>query len=178
MEPQYLELPESLFETSAVADFTGEVSLPDIHMTPDVYHFEKPVSYNLFITNTGGALLVTGTVSAEAETACARCLDPVVLDEVAEVEAYYLISGKDEPLSEDEEVEYDQLVDGKKIDLTSLCQATLALAFPYITLCQEDCKGLCPQCGVNLNKETCDCKPEEPDDSTNPFAALKNLKFD
>ena len=178
MESQYLLLPESLFETSAVGDFTGEIVLPDITMTPDVYHFAKPVRYNLFITNTGGALLVTGTVSAEAETTCARCLDPVTLDVDAEVEAYYLIPGKDEPFTEDEEVEYDQLTDGKKIDLTTLCQSTLALAFPYITLCSDDCKGLCPQCGTNLNNETCSCSTEEPDDSTNPFAVLKNLKFD
>ncbi|WP_251197814.1 YceD family protein [Anaerotardibacter muris] len=178
MEHQYLSLPESLFETSAVGDFRGEIPLPDITMTPDVYHFARPVRYDLFITNTGGALLVTGTVSAAAETSCARCLDPVTLDMDAEVEAYYLIPGKDEPITEDEEIEYDQLVEGKKIDLTELCQASLALAFPYITLCSDDCKGLCPQCGKNLNHETCDCAVEEADDSTNPFAVLKDLKFD
>lgn len=178
MEHQYLSLPESLLETSAVGDYRGEITLPDITMTPDVYHFDKPVHYDLFITNTGGALLVTGTVSAEAETACARCLDPVKLSVDAEVEAYYLIPGKDEPLTEDEEIEYDQLEPGNKIDLTTLCRATLALAFPYIPLCSEDCAGLCPQCGVNLNHEQCSCEPPAEDDAPNPFAVLKDYKFD
>lgn len=60
---QLLALPDSLFETSAVADFTGEISLPEIRMGADSYRFEEPLRYHLFFTNTGGALLATGEVS-------------------------------------------------------------------------------------------------------------------
>ena len=53
---------------------------------------------------------------------------------------------------------------------------------PFVVLCQPDCKGLCPHCGANLNRETCDCavraEEERVMSDDNPFAALKNLTFD
>lgn len=174
---QFLTLPESLFETSAVADFAGDLAIEDVVMGADVYYFADPVHYQLFITNTGGALLVTGKVTGAATTACARCLDSMELPLDAEIEAYYVLPGADEALSEDEEVEYETLEGSDKIDLTTLIRAALALAFPYIPLCDEECAGLCPQCGVNLNHETCDCTAEEPDMSNNPFAVLKDYQF-
>lgn len=176
-EQHFLTLPESLFETSAVADFTGDIVVSDITMGADRYTFDSPVHYQLFITNTGGAFLVTGTVSGTARTACARCLDDMDLALDAEVEAYYVIPGEDAALSEDEEIEYETLEGKDKIDLDALIRAALALAFPYIPLCAEECAGLCPQCGANLNREVCNCVVEEPDDSNNPFAVLKTLKF-
>lgn len=175
---QLLALPDSLFETSAVADFTGEISLPEIRMGADSYRFEEPLRYHLFFTNTGGALLATGEVGAQAKTACVRCLDEVELDLEASIEAYFVLPGKDEPLSEDEEVEYDQLIDKNKVDLTALFQGALALALPLVVLCSEDCAGLCPQCGTNLNHETCNCAVRPEDDPQNPFAVLKNYRFD
>lgn len=175
----FLVLPESLFETSAVADFTGEIPLVDIVMGADTYRFAEPVRYRIFITNTGGALLVTGNVSGTARAVCARCLDDIALVLDAPIEAYYLIPGDDEPLSEDEEVEYEVLEEGKKIDLDTLCQAAFALAMPAIPLCDEDCAGLCPRCGANLNHESCDCvEADEGDMSDSPFAVLKNYRFD
>ena len=175
---QLLALPDSLFETSAVADFTGEISLPEIRMGADSYRFEEPLRYHLFFATTGGALLATGEVSAQAKTACARCLDEVELDLEAPIEAYFVLPGKDEPLSEDEEVEYDQLIDKNKVDLTALFQGALALALPLVVLCSEDCAGLCPQCGTNLNHETCNCAAQQEIDPQNPFAVLKNYRFD
>lgn len=175
---QLLALPDSLFETSAVADFTGEISLPEIRMGADSYRFEEPLRYHLFFTNTGGALLATGEVSGQAKTACARCLDEVELDLEAPIEAYFVLPGKDEPLSEDEEVEYDQLIDKNKVDLTALFQGALALALPLVVLCSEDCAGLCPQCGTNLNHETCSSAAQQEIDPQNPFAVLKNYRFD
>lgn len=179
MDHSYLTLPERLFSPSAAESFSGKLSLPEITMGADIYQFPDPVSYNLFVTNTGGAFLVTGTVNADTSTACARCLDPVALSIEAEVEAYYLIPDKEVEFTEDEEVEYDQLVGRNKIDLTELCTSALALAFPYIPLCSDDCEGLCPECGANLNHETCDCSQSKDDiDPMSPFAALKDYKFD
>lgn len=177
MDHLFLELPEAIFETSALADRSGEVSIPEITMGADVYCFSDPVRYQLLINNTGGALLVSGSVSGTVTTQCARCLDEVTFPIEAEVEAYFVVPGSDGILTEDEEVEYDQLVEGKKIDLTELCTAALALAFPYIPLCDPDCAGLCTQCGVNRNRETCDCVIEEGIPANNPFAVLKDLKF-
>ena len=52
---------------------------------------------------------------------------------------------------------------------------------PFVVLCRPDCAGLCPVCGANLNRETCDCAERAEEErvmsDANPFAALKNLKL-
>lgn len=63
--------------------------------------------------------------------------------------------------------------DGETVDLEPLLREHLVLAVPYAPLCREDCKGLCPQCGIDRNTATCACeKPGDP-----RFAALKGLKL-
>jgi len=46
---------------------------------------------------------------------------------------------------------------------------------PQFTLCREECRGLCPQCGTNLNDGACECVPEQ---ASSPWDALKNVEFD
>ena len=60
-----------------------------------------------------------------------------------------------------------------KLDITKAISDEIALGLPTNWLCKDDCKGLCPKCGVNLNEQQCDC------DTTreNAFSVLKNLKF-
>ncbi len=65
----------------------------------------------------------------------------------------------------------------------------ICLNLPLKHLCMDDCQGLCPECGINLNKETCDCESnvaessyeeieKEKVNADNPFAALKDLISD
>jgi uncharacterized protein len=63
--------------------------------------------------------------------------------------------------------------DGEIVDLEPLIREHFVLAVPYAPLCRDDCKGLCPQCGVDRNVEACACEP--PPDPR--FAALKGLKL-
>ncbi len=62
---------------------------------------------------------------------------------------------------------------GHEIDLTPLFMEVVALAIPVQPLCREECRGLCPQCGVDRNQETCDCAAPR---DTSPFAVLETLK--
>jgi len=62
---------------------------------------------------------------------------------------------------------------GSEIDLGSFFQQVIALAFPVQPVCGEDCRGLCPRCGVNRNAESCNCSAVRPD---SPFAALRALR--
>jgi uncharacterized protein len=61
---------------------------------------------------------------------------------------------------------------GPEIDLTRYLQEVVALGLPVQPLCREECRGLCPQCGVDRNTETCDCREAS---SSSPFAALRSL---
>jgi uncharacterized protein len=62
---------------------------------------------------------------------------------------------------------------GSEIDLGSFFQEVIALAFPVQPVCREECRGLCPHCGADLNTESCDCSEMRPD---SPFAALQALR--
>jgi uncharacterized protein len=54
-----------------------------------------------------------------------------------------------------------EFYDGEAIDLGQIIQKQVILTIPFNPLCQENCKGLCPHCGTNKNKETCECSEEK-----------------
>jgi len=54
-----------------------------------------------------------------------------------------------------------EFYDGEVIDLDAIIQHQIILAIPFYPLCREDCKGLCPHCGINKNQETCQCSDKE-----------------
>lgn len=62
---------------------------------------------------------------------------------------------------------------GPAIDLRSLLREGVALAVPVQPLCREDCRGLCPRCGTDRNRESCECEAERP---ASPFAGLAALR--
>ena len=147
----------------------------------EIRDFAGPLAWQADISNTGDALLVTGTVEGEAKTACARCLDEVSFPVTGEIEGYFLLDETKAAPEDMDEDEFDVLPADKVIDLEPLITAALLLEFPLIPLCDEECKGLCPQCGANLNEGPCGCEPAADDDDDmppNPFAALKDFPFD
>ena len=173
-----LTVPVDLLVPAAFQSFEGTYDLDVFKAGPDLYEMKEPLVWHADLTNTGDAILVTGTVEGDATTACARCLEPVTFPLVGEIEGYYLLTGEDEAPEDMDDDEFDILPEDKKIDLASLIQAALLVEVPLIPLCDDDCKGLCPSCGANLNTNPCDCTPEEDGDSENPFSVLKNLKFE
>ena len=60
------------------------------------------------------------------------------------------------------------------MDLEAIIREQIILMVPLKPLCREDCRGLCPNCGANLNLESCDCKTDKSD---SPFAQLAKLKI-
>jgi len=63
---------------------------------------------------------------------------------------------------------------GKELDLGAFFREVLSLALPVKPLCRDDCGGLCPRCGVDRNREACDCRETEIE---SPFAVLKTLRL-
>lgn len=163
--------------------YEGSFNLPVFKAGPDFYSFQEPLLWSVDLTNTGDAILVMGTVEGVASTGCARCLEEITCDFFGEVEGYYLLEEGEGP-EDMEGDEFDVLPENREIDLEPLLKAALLVDAPYIPLCQDDCKGICPDCGINLNKEECDCeekremKEAAEAEAANPFAALKGLTFD
>ena len=100
--------------------------------------------------------------------------------ETGEIEGYYLRSDGEEPPEDIEEDEYEVMGEDNTIELLPLIQTALLLELPYLPLCREDCAGICPDCGTNLNEGTCDCSSKKEEEAFNqsPFAILKNLKIE
>lgn len=172
-----IHIPEELLEATAEnRHFEGEVVLPELAAGPDSYRFAGPVAWSVDVTNTGEALLVQGTARATAVTACARCLEDVAYDLEGDIEGYLIIGGEEAAPEDLEGDEFDVLPENRVVDLVPLIVQALLLELPLVPLCDDDCKGLCPTCGANLNEGPCSCKDEGPGED-GPFAALKGLTF-
>lgn len=110
---------------------------------------------------------LVGKLSTKIEVLCARCLDPVVHDVNREFDLLYRPQGVDRrgdevSISEAEtEIGYYQ---GEGLLLEDVLREQVLLATPVKTVCRDECKGLCPSCGRNLNQEQCDCEqhPSDP----------------
>ncbi len=122
-----------------------------------------PVSYDVRVERTGNAVRVSGTLSAEIEVACVRCLTayPQVVSRDFEVRYRRAEAGAGGDEAELDEMDLDLDYYGDEgIDLQQLIGEQILLSLPMKPLCQPECKGLCSQCGINLNDETCGCEPE------------------
>ena len=117
-----------------------------------------------------------GRLSAGFELSCARCLEPVAQEVRREFELLYRPLGADAGREElsvtdaEAEIGYYQ---GEGILLEDVLREQVLLALPLKVTCREDCKGLCPHCGKNLNREQCSCATlvEDP-----RWSALKEIR--
>jgi uncharacterized protein len=139
----------------------------------DVYR-TGPLHVALQVTGYESFIEVSGKLAIDFELACARCLDPVQEHTViAFSEVFKRPSSKEDREDDAEEEESDFIeVDGERLDLTPYVEEALQLFMPFAPLCRNDCKGLCPTCGQNLNEHKCDCSTDKIDIR---FAALKDL---
>lgn len=181
MESVRIHLPHELFAPAESSHFEGTIEVPVLKAGPDLYSFSAPLAWQVDVTNTGDAFLVTGMVEGEATTSCARCLEDVRFPLMGEIEGYFLIGGDEAQAPEDmDDDEFELLPEGNTIDVGALVTAALLLEVPLVPLCDDDCLGLCPTCGANLNEGACGCvHVEDPDFelAKNPFAALKDYDF-
>ena len=114
-------------------------------------------------------------------SACSRCLEGFRVPVRAPFDLLFLPAAS-EPASPEQEIEDDDLGtsyyrDGV-IDLADVVREQLSLALPMKPLCQEGCRGLCPECGTNLNSGACDCAPRWEDPRLAPLKALTRTNDD
>jgi uncharacterized protein len=107
----------------------------------------SPVELDLRLEAVMEGVLVTGTARAVLEGECARCLEPIT-DEI-EVRFQELFVYDDLDVDPDEELEVSTLRHDL-VDLEPLLRDAVVLALPFQPLCQDDCPGLCPECGARL----------------------------
>jgi uncharacterized protein len=124
----------------------------------------------------GHEVFVEGHIETRAQLECDRCLKPVELPVSADFALEY-ITGADYESSSNAALSEEEMsvsvFDGEAIDVDEIVKEQIMLALPARTLCREDCKGICPECGVDRNTGDCKCTPNEIDPR---WAALKDFK--
>ena len=139
--------------------FKLEAQWPPLELQGETLSFKGPLTVEGTATNTGRIILVDGTVSVTLQRPCGRCLEPVTQSlQVPFSEEYLHVSEKGQDLAGTDE-EKLVIFEGNNIDLAPQVRENLLLELPMSGLCREDCRGLCPVCGQNLNVRECDCQP-------------------
>ena len=134
-------------------DFQFALDLSDVDFGGR-YPVEKPVVVTGDVRNVAGMLLLQFTADTVLASVCDRCLKSFSNPK----SVHYECMVADE--LEDEENDEILLLEKGCVDLGDLARTMFILEMDTKTLCSEDCKGICPGCGVDLNQGSCTCKKE------------------
>ena len=115
---------------------------------------QNPVVVAGDVRNVAGMLLLTFEASTVLKSVCDRCLKP--FDQPKTVRYETMLAEE----LEDEDSDEILLLEDGAVDLGELARTVFILEMDTKTLCSEDCKGICPGCGVDLNQGTCVCKKD------------------
>lgn len=148
----------------------------DLNPIDDRIKLTEPAAVSGQIRLSGNEVFVNGHFETRAQVECDRCLQPVELPVSADFELEYIPDSEyesDGSVAELTEAEMSVAVfDGDAIDIDEIVKEQVLLAVPTRMLCREDCKGICPQCGMDRNTSECNCVTNEIDPR---WAALKDL---
>lgn len=160
-----LDVGKALKNPGQVFPFMTSLELPEMEVLSDLIRFEGIEAEGEFFCTGDHRISLRADVSATADSRCSRCLQPVQVPVKAQVDALYA----KELDPEDPDL---YAFEGNSLELTDAVKDALLLELPLQFFCRPDCKGLCPVCGINLNKGTCTC--QEGNVVTGPFSALKD----
>lgn len=164
-----LDVSQLIQNDGAVKELDFSLELDNTSFGGQDIVFETPFYLKGAVKNIAGVMYLNLDADVSFKTECARCLDSVSVHHPFTVSEIF-------SKTELEETEDDVIVlESGNIDLSEIVDRAFVGSLPISFLCSEDCKGLCPQCGINLNQESCLCA----DDNTDPrLAALKQFLKD
>jgi uncharacterized protein len=117
------------------------IPMEGIGLSTEEIDLRSPITIKAHVERTDGQVVARTHVTADFGYMCSRCLEE--FHEVQEIEYFFY---------------FDLEPDTEYVDLGEEVRQEMILANPSRILCKEDCKGICPGCGVNLNLEQCKCK--------------------
>ncbi len=127
-----------------------EMSMGKFEFAGNEYSFEKPVIVTGEIVNIGSALRITLKIEGEYTALCDRC--------GCDVSALVIGEAEENITGENVEIDTEMFaLSGHILDISGIAESLVYSSLPMRNLCSEDCKGLCPVCGTDLNKSECNC---------------------
>jgi uncharacterized protein len=141
------------------------------------YRVATPVELSMDIEKADGdAFRVIGRAVTRLELPCSRCVEPFEVPVDARFELRYVPQTQSAAGGDEHEIREDDLTTAfyreRTLDVVEMIREQFQLALPMKPLCAESCRGLCPECGTNLNRAECGCKPSWHDPR---LASLKGL---
>jgi uncharacterized protein len=174
-------MPDLVYDITHIRgdqDHFERVFPTSVFETDPAYEVAEPVALAFDITKDVRRFHVVGNVETTLELTCSRCLEPFRLAVDSDFDLRYL--PRTENMGEGEiEIEEDDLTTAyygdDVIDLRQLIAEQFHLVLPMKPLCHDGCRGLCPQCGTNLNTGSCSCRTTREDPR---LAGLKSMLTD
>lgn len=127
--------------------------------------FDRPVEAEVELHSEPGAIYAHVEADVEGRVACDRCLEPFPLQLHLDYREAFVLpeAARPDAGSAGGEGVRQVPLEGKVIDLTEGLRQNIVMALPMKLVCREDCRGLCPRCGGNLNEGDCGCRVEKTD---------------
>lgn len=152
---------------AAPRDYEVSVEPSDLNLHEEEFRFVGTITGNLSWKYLDDRFLCHGRLKGRYEADCVRCLRAID----GEVDADIRIVFSDEPADENAALDFNDEDDegivhfrGDRIDAREEIRAELLVLTPMLPWCSEDCKGLCAQCGADLNEGPCNCEPFDDSD--------------
>jgi uncharacterized protein len=153
-----------LIEVSQVPPDGLDIALPeealDLGSPADMWAGPATVRAELHVGRSGRGVLISGAFSGDVSLVCSRCLEPFPFQAQDRFQLYCETAAHDQRGEEhelaDDELDVTYLEEGR-INTDHLLRENILLSLPVQPLCHEDCRGLCPRCGANLNQGACNC---------------------
>ena len=148
-------------ETDKIAfDMEGELSegAGELAQNYDIV-FTDPIKVKGEVKNFSGYMTFEMTVHVRYRTKCARCLKELFREAEYHMEKNVAVKGS----LQNEDIDGYIIVEGSELDLDAEIEELLMLEIPRKHLCRDDCKGICPKCGKDLNEGSCGCPEKETD---------------
>ncbi len=154
-----LDLKSLSGDVGARVSFDCAVDMSDIELYGE-YPFKNPVSMKGYVLNRAGILELHSEADTMLKVRCARCAKEY--EKQKTVEVFETLGDGEDP------VEMTDMI----IDIDDICKSAVILDMDMVNLCREDCKGLCPRCGKDLNLGECGCGKKDVDPRLAPFLKL------
>ncbi len=164
-----LTISQIIGKTGEIMEVSFSENVENTMGYPDVVCFSEPVVIKGVLTNTKKGILFEADGNTEAVYLCSRCLERVKVPIQFNINEMFYPSG-----SVENEKEAETFCDDE-MDLTDVIQRSILENLPMKVVCKEECKGLCPKCGKNLNEGDCDCNDTEFDPRLESLRTLFNV---